>query len=363
MKLAIIGLGRRMNGFVQQLRKIAPEIRIVGIVDENPENAKKHLTEEERRKIKLCQSVDELVAQCQPDALAIGTRCDSHTRYAIDAARYPLPLFLEKPVSNSMEQAVALERAFASSRCPVLVSFPLRVSTLCEQTKKRLDRDVIGRLEHVLAVNYVAYGNVYFDTWHRDYSVTQGLFLQKGTHDLDYLAYLVGAPVTRVAAMASWGRVYRDSKTKTAHPDPNSIYLDQIGTPAEGMNEDSSSALLEFANGVKGVYTQVFFSRNLPRRGVSLSGMKGNISYDWYDNQIITTHHTEPFKEVLSQQGDDNHFGGDTELAKNFIAMIRENAPSRAPISTGLESVYACLAAKESAQTGQFVAVRQLGNC
>jgi len=363
MKLAIVGLGRRMNNIVRDLRKAAPELRVVGLVDDHPENSKNHLTEEERAEIKLCRSVDELVAECRPDALAIGTRCDSHTRYAIEASRHSIPLFLEKPVSNSMEQAMALEQAFASSRCPVLVSFPLRVSTLCERTKTLLEGGTIGRLEHLLAVNYVSYGNVYFDTWHRDYSVTQGLFLQKATHDFDYLSYLVGAPITRVAAMASWGRVYRDTRTKTAHPDPNSIYLDEIGTPKEGMNEDSSSALLEFANGVKGVYTQVFFSKNLPRRGVSLSGMKGNISFDWYDNRIVATHHTNPFKDVMSQQGADNHFGGDTALSENFIAMVRENAPSRAPISAGIESVYACLAAKESTETGQFVNVRQLGNC
>ncbi len=364
MKIGIIGLGRRMNGMLKGFQKIAPEMKVVGVVDSNPEQAKSHLREEDRADVRFFESIDELVKATQPDALAIGTQCDSHTAFAIQAAKYDIPLFLEKPVSINMEQALALEAAFENSRCKVVVSFPLRVSVVCERAKRLLDQGAVGRIEHLLAVNYVTYGNVYFDTWHRDYSVTQGLFLQKATHDFDYLTYLVGAPITRVAAMSSVGRVYRDKKTLVGNPDPYSIYLEKIGTPEEGMNEDSSSALLEFANGAKGVYTQVFFSARLPRRGVTISGHRGAVDFDWYKNKITCTHHREPFTDTIEVGGEDNHFGGDTKLAENFIAIIRDRTvPSLAPISTGLESVYACLAAKESAENGQFMNVRQLGGC
>ena len=37
-------------------------------------------------------------------------------------------------------------------------------------------------------------------------------------------------------------------------------------------------------------------------------------------------------------------------------------ARSASPISAGLRSVYACLAAKESAATGRFIDVRQLAD-
>jgi hypothetical protein len=54
-------------------------------------------------------------------------------------------------------------------------------------------------------------------------------------------------------------------------------------------------------------------------------------------------------------------FGGDTELAHDFIGLIQGKCSPRTPIWTGLQSVYCCLAAKESAETGQFVKVRQVG--
>jgi hypothetical protein len=56
-----------------------------------------------------------------------------------------------------------------------------------------------------------------------------------------------------------------------------------------------------------------------------------------------------------------SHFGGDIELGRDFIGVIRGTAKSRTPIETGLQSVYACLAAKSSAEKGRFENVRQVG--
>ena len=56
-----------------------------------------------------------------------------------------------------------------------------------------------------------------------------------------------------------------------------------------------------------------------------------------------------------------SHFGGDLELAYDFIGLIQGKTKSRTPIEVGLQSVYACLAAKESAHSGAFVKVRQVG--
>ena len=43
------------------------------------------------------------------------------------------------------------------------------------------------------------------------------------------------------------------------------------------------------------------------------------------------------------------------------ITLINSGTPSRTSIQTGLQSVYACLAAKESVEKGRFVNVRAVG--
>jgi len=359
MKLGIIGLGLRMGHMLNNgIRPYAKDLEVVGLVDPDRERALTSLSEEERSKVRFFQTAEEMIEATQPDALAIGTRCNLHSRFACEVAGYGIPLLLEKPVATTMEQAIALEEAFAQATAEVVVSFPLRASDLFREVSGIIESSTLGRPEHILGVNYVPYGNVYFDSWYRDYSTTQGLFLQKATHDFDYLAALAGAPITRVAATTSQGRVFRDA---AARNEEEAAYYEGIGSPESGMNEDSSNALIEFANGVKGVYTQVFFSKgDAAARGATISGYKGTLSFDWYKNQIRHVPHFEGESREWTGPTAADHFGGDSVLARNFVNVVRGEETSISPIETGLRSVFACLAARESAATGKFVDVRQI---
>ncbi|MBA3707704.1 MAG: Gfo/Idh/MocA family oxidoreductase [Planctomycetes bacterium] len=360
MKLGIIGCGGRISGMVKAFKEVCPELKVTAVLDPDQEKARGRLPEDSRADAKFHSTVKELIEVGKPDAIAIGTRCDLHTPYAVQVAAYDLPLYLEKPVSNSMEQATALERAFATSKCQVVVSFPLRVSPLCVRARRLIDEGAVGRVEHILGINYVPYGSVYFDSWYKDYKITGGLFLQKATHDLDYLMYLAGAPIVRVAAMTSKGRVFRDASTKGKNPDPSVSFYEGIGTPETGMNEDSSSALLEFANGAKGVYTQIFFvKRSAGARGATVTGWNGTISFDWNRKELKRVWHHEPFDDVMTPAFGEGHGGGDQILAKNFVEVVQGKAKTICPIKAGLDSAFACLAARESADTGRFIDVHQ----
>jgi predicted dehydrogenase len=345
------------------MREVEKDLRIVAAIDPDEAGVREKLSESEAKEICFYQSVAEMVSKSGVEAIAIGTRCDLHTKYAIEAAATGLPIFLEKPVAISLEQAQALEAAFQTSTSEVVVSFPLRASPLCQRVKELLERGDIGLPEHVLAVNYVPYGDVYFNSWYRDVSLTGGLFLQKATHDFDYLAYCLRSPIVRVASMASKGRIYRDASLRDGGDDENSAYFENIGTPESGMNEDSSSTLLEFANGAKGVYTQVFYAkRGAASRGASFAGQQGTLRFDWCTDKANVYHHQRPFQDEIRVDSDLNHHGGDGVLAENFIKVVKGEAESIANIWQGLSSVYACLAAKESAETGKFCEVRALAS-
>ena len=390
IRLGVIGHGGRISSMIQHVfRAVEPDIAVVGIVDPDEKTARERLAEQDRSNVRFYRTLDEMVRKAQPDALAIGTRCNLHAPYAIKAARYDIPLFLEKPVATNMRQAMALENAFGKSRAKVVVSFPLRVSPLCELTKKTIQEGAIGRPDHVLGVNYVPYGTCYWEVGYGNFEITQGLFLQKATHDLDYMMYLMDSPVVRVAAMANYGRIFggkkpfgltcskcREQDTCLESPqnrkhnrsggdcsDHQCVFSRALGSPETGINEDCSSALVEFASGAHGTYTQVFFSRrDSATRGATISGYNGTLSFDWYANQLKRVRHHEPFTDTIRADSGMSHFGGDAELARDFVGLIRGRIRrSRTPIETGIQSAYACLAAKESAETGRFVKVRQVG--
>lgn len=367
-------------------RAVDPELRVVAVVDPNEAAARSRLQECDKEAV-FYPDVETMLAKARLDAVACGTRCNLHAPYAIKLAASPLPLFLEKPVAINMKQAQALEEAAAKARNEVVVSFPLRVSPLCVLARSLIEDGAVGSPEHVLGINYVPYGTCYFDSQYREFEITQGLFVQKATHDFDYLMFLMGANITRVAATWCRGRVFGGNKPagltcdhcretatcpesgenrwrngtggRGSHP---CVFGSDIGSPEDGMNEDSSSALMEFASGAHGVYTQVFYTRrDAGARGATVSGYQGTVSFDWYTNQLRRVRHHVPFSDTAKTDGSLSHFGGDLELGRNFIDVIRGKAKSHTPLTMGLQSVYTCLAAKESAAKEKFVKVRQVG--
>ena len=92
-----------------------------------------------------------------------------------------------------------------------------------------------------------------------------------------------------------------------------------------------------------------------------MSGQLGTVEFDWIDNQLRRVRHHAPFTATERAGGELSHFGGDGELARNFVDVIAGRATSRTPISAGIDSVYACLAAKESSEKERFAKVRRVG--
>lgn len=362
MRLGVIGCGGRGSGMVAQVVKACPAARVVGVVDPDEAGARSRLPEADRNSARFLGDVATLIRETKPDAVLVGTRCDLHARYGTELAQYGLPVFLEKPVATNLDDALRLERAWGAKDGRVVVSFPLRVTPLALQAGRWLAEPKTGRISHVQAVNYVTYGDVYFTNWYRDYRITQGLFLQKATHDFDYLANLVGSPIVRVAAMALHGRVHQDVSVRVGAGEADVYYHEQIGTPETGMNEDCSSALIQFANGIHGTYSQVFFARQgVEARGATFCGQRATVRFDWYTSRVERLWHDQPLEESMLVRPSGGHLGGDEALARNFVDLVAGRAPSVAPLRAGLESVYACLAAKESARSNQFVTVRRWG--
>ena len=195
IRLGVIGYGRRIHNVIDGcLRPVEPDLRVVGIVDPDEAGVREYAWPPATSR--TWSFTTRWTSWC---AAANQTRWPSAraatcTRPMPSRPRaYDLPLYLEKPVAISMEQAIALERAFEGSHCPVVVSFPLRVSPLCELAREYMRDGAVGEPVHIAALNYVPYGTVYWERPYRNFEITQGLFLQKATHDLDYMSYLMGS--------------------------------------------------------------------------------------------------------------------------------------------------------------------------
>jgi predicted dehydrogenase len=358
-----------------EIVKVDPSCRVVAITDIRNDEIKRELGGEAET-IDFFDSPEAMVQEARLHGILIGTRCSLHAEMALRVLPVGIPLFLEKPVATSYQDLIRLKKGFEATGTEVVVSFPLRAAPLLKLVKEIIDSGKIGTVEHVQAVNNVPYGGVYYHHWYRDEKETGGLFLQKATHDFDYINYLLGIQPTIICAMTS-KRVFKGNKPaglKCAECDEQEICPDSTvnihklphETPAgeyccfavDTGNEDSGSALIRYETGMHVSYSQNFFARRKAgTRGARLIGYKGTLEFDFYTNAIKVYMHHSPVAETYEMTDEAGHFGGDAVIARNFIDVMKGKAKSIAPMEAGLLSALMCLKARESAQTHTFQAI------
>ena len=377
LKVGVIGMGGRITGMLRHMTEYDIPFRVAALVDPRADEILK-LEDQFVRDTAVYETPEEMIDAEQLDGIAIGTHCRLHADIACRVARAGVPMFLEKPIAITSDEVKRLHEALKNHPAPIVVSFPLRVSPLCVAVKEIIDSGKIGTVEHVVAFNDVPYALTYYRKWYRNYDEMGGLFLQKATHDFDYIFQLMGRRPTQIAAMNA-RRVYGGDKPfdlkcrdceefETCPESPFNHFkerfqgnkvdrsTDAVCVFADGIRtEDLGNALIEFEDGSQASYTQNFFARNqAARRGARLYGYKGTVEFDWYQNKASVYNHRMPTVETIEFTGRMPHFGGDRELTWDFLTAMRDRKPSRAPFEAGVESALACLAARESAESRTF---------
>ncbi|MBC7236450.1 MAG: Gfo/Idh/MocA family oxidoreductase, partial [Chloroflexi bacterium] len=311
LNVGIIGYGNRISHMAKALAVYGIPYRIAAIADPRAE-ALRAKGEPFLADAAFYTDADEMLAERANslDGVMVGTRCYLHADMACKVAAYRLPLFLEKPVAITFEQVKRLHEAFVDYPAPTVVSFPLRLTPIVQTVRQLLEADVIGSVEQVVAFNDVPYGDVYYARWYRNYDQVGGLFLQKATHDLDYIYYLLQQRPRIICALKA-RRVYGGDKPfdlrcvecaewECCPESPFNLFYerfqgervdtdsDRLCLFARGIqNEDLGQCLVEYENGAQAAYTQNFFARHrAARRGARLYGYRGTIHFDWYENVV-----------------------------------------------------------------------------
>ena len=383
IRLGVIGYGGRIQGMLRMIDSLKAGVQLVAISDIRNDQIKHQMIEQGRSTegIHFYTDADAMLDQEQLDGVLVGTRCSLHAQMGRKVLARNLPLFLEKPIATTMADLVSLKQAGEASNSKVVVSFPLRVTPLVQLAKEIVDSGQIGTVEHVQAYNNVPYGGVYYHYWYRDEAETGGLFLQKATHDFDYINYLLNIKPVLISAMTS-KQVFRGDhpaglacldcpEQETCMESPRNLFLasaatsriDELPYPSylcsyavDTGNEDSGSALIQYETGLHVSYSQNFFARKgAATRGATLIGYKGTLQFDWYTDELkVYMHHSPRVETHKIDSKAMSHGGGDLVLARNFLDVILGKGNSVSPLQAGLMSVLMCLKAKESAKTHTF---------
>src|SRR5271166_6006287 len=123
MRVAIAGLVHgHVEGFLQaNLHR--PDIELVGIAEPDQTLAAKYAAQFHIDSGLLFSSLDEMLEKTHPQAVLAYTSTFDHRRVVEICAQHGVAVMMEKPLSVSLEDALAIQQAASKAKIPVLVNY------------------------------------------------------------------------------------------------------------------------------------------------------------------------------------------------------------------------------------------------
>ena len=153
------------------------------------------LVDDELHDLPVEMDLDKAFAE-KPDAVIISNPTAMHMKVAVQAAKANSHIFLEKPISHSIESLMPFESALESSSSTVLTGYQFRFNPGLEAIKKIISNEEIGR-----PISFQCAWGEYLPDWHpwedyrNSYAANQDLgggVVLTLSHPLDYLRWIFG---------------------------------------------------------------------------------------------------------------------------------------------------------------------------
>lgn len=293
---------------------------------------------------------EELLANDEIDAVSVCTWNDSHAEIAIAALEAGKHVLVEKPLSMTVEEAIAIEEAVEKSGKILQVGFVRRHGENTKILKNFIDNDDFGEIYYAKASCIRRLGNP--GGWFSDQTKSGGgPLIDLGVHFIDLTWYLMGKP----KPVSVSGNTYAKLGNRS-HIENLSFYKAADYDPTHNDVEDLANALIRFENGAS-LYVDVSFSLQAKQDEIStkLYGEKGGIEVE-PELAIVT----EENNTILNVTPQINNLGFDFASAfaneiNHFVECCQTGKQSIAPVQDGVEIMKILNAVYESAKLGKEV--------
>ena len=156
---------------------------------------------------KCFRSYEQLLAQEKfADFALIATQDKMHFEPAMMAIEKGYHLLLEKPISPSPKECLAIAEAAEAKGVKALVCHVLRYTPFSRKVKQIIDSGKLGKIRSVIHTEGV--GNVHYShsfvrgNW-RNSETSSDMLLAKSCHDIDLLQWLLGSECKKVQSFGS----------------------------------------------------------------------------------------------------------------------------------------------------------------
>ncbi|MFY9461777.1 MAG: Gfo/Idh/MocA family oxidoreductase [Candidatus Sungiibacteriota bacterium] len=266
----------------------------------------------------------------KPDAVLVCNPTSLHVSTARSAIRAGSHVFIEKPISHTRAGIDSLLREARKRKRIIYVGYHFRHHPLLKITKRLLDD---GKLGELLAARFVT--GEYLPAWHpwenyrKGYAglsdLGGGVVLTQ-SHDLDLVQWFFGKPRSITAAVRNSGIL--------------------------GIDTDDLAALTITTERCPIVTSHLDYLTRPPVKNFVISGSKGNLHLDYYQNKLRFTRPDGKMRVVKAPAGFERNQMYIAEL-KDFIRCIRRGTSPASDGYSGRAVLEMALGGKEASRRGQ----------
>jgi predicted dehydrogenase len=283
--------------------------------------------------IETCPTLEESLKK-GVDAALICTPPSSHVPVALSLVEEGVHVFIEKPLSNSLNNIDELLENARSANLTLLVGYCFRFHPGLKTVKEILGTGELGKV--LLA--QAEFGQ-YLPSWRpwQDYAKSYtamtefgGGIILDGSHEIDYLRWLVGE-VKEISCFA--GKL-------------SALKVETI---------DVAGLLLKFSNGSIGMI-HIDFVRRDYSRSCEIICENGSIKWNYQENSLKIYRQDNSQWEIYNNLTSNANDMYEAEM-KHFIACINKKEIPLVNGVEGLKTLKVALAALESSEKGKVVRI------
>ena len=325
MKIAVVGYGSIGKRHVQNLLSI-PNIKIIICT-------KQIITNPSPKKIRVVTSISDCLKE-KPDAVIVANVTNLHVQTAIKFANAGVDLFIEKPLSDSLNGTKDLLDMIRKKKLVTQMGCQMRFHKCIKKIKKLIISNQVGK---ILSVK-VECGS-FLPDWHpyEDYSKSYAARRDLGggvvltcIHEIDYLYWMFG-DVTEVFSITG-----KFSNMKISA-------------------DDLSASVIKFKNNIVAELHLDYFQKP-SFQSCKIIGTKGMIYWD-SDTNIVKLYDNNKDKwiEILKWSNYDRNLMYKEEM-NHFLTCIKKRKSTINPIQDdGLTTLQIGLAIIKSSKTKKMV--------
>lgn len=336
---------------------------------------------------RLFESVDQLLDWGQFDAALVATPDRTHHAIARQVMQAGKAVYVEKPMTTTVEDAADLVRVWRQSGKVAAVGHEFRHTQAIVHARKMIAEGRIGTPRLAVTMDYCGRMGSYWRrrAWRDDAkSPDDSLTLQKGIHQLDIQGYLLGQQAARV--YTSQGQNHyggdkpagltcevcdeQDTCRYAAHkvrnngiPAPSTL-IDHLCVYGNDVHlHDNQTVTIDYDGGARGSYVECFFTPDY-RNEHQIIGDLGRITVRYFSGNIYLELEVSMIGQAVTEKhllaGEGAHGGGDVAFGKLFCQAVTTGTPVQPDLADGFHAVALAKAIDQSGQTGQPTTVPAL---